>query len=247
VLPGGEKIKADGAIDARGAASLSMLELGWRKFVGREFHFPRPHRVDLPVLIDATVDQMDGLHFFYCLPLSEDRLLVEDTYFSDTPDLELESLRARIDAYLALRGWKGGKLQREESGVLPLALSDDFQAFWRGGGSRVAKLGIRGGFFHPSTGYSLGDAVRTAVLLSEQKDFSGEALHDLFEAEVGQLWKKRDFHRGFNETLFDATVWNRHKIIAAFYRVEMAVIDRFYAGKLGLLDRRRISSLKPDL
>ena len=35
LLLGGEKIRADGAIDARGAANLSMLDLGWRKFVGR--------------------------------------------------------------------------------------------------------------------------------------------------------------------------------------------------------------------
>ena len=32
ILQGGEKIRADGAVDARGAANLSMLELGWRRF-----------------------------------------------------------------------------------------------------------------------------------------------------------------------------------------------------------------------
>jgi lycopene beta-cyclase len=243
-LPGGEAIRADAAIDARGFSSMSMIALGWRKFVGREFQFSRPHRVDLPVMIDATVDQLEGYHFVYCLPLSEDRLLVEDTYFSETPDLDKEKVRGRIDAYLALRGWKGGVPEREESGVLPIALSDDVHAFWRGSGARVAKLGVRGGFFHPSTGYSLADAVRTAMLLVEQRDYSGPTLHDLFESEVGQLWKKREFFRVFNEALFDAPAWERRQIMGNLYELDGEILARFYAGRLGVLDRMKISAIK---
>jgi lycopene beta-cyclase len=244
VLPGGEKIRADGVIDARGAAHLSMLELGWRKFLGREYSFPRPHRVDLPVLIDANVDQVEGCHFFSCLPLSDTRLLVEDTYFSDSPELDRDLLRGRVEAYLELRGWREGTLEREQSGVLPLVLSEDVQALWRGGSARVAKLGTRGGFLHPSTGYSLADTVRTAILLTEQKDFSGEILHDLFEAEVGQVWRRREFYRSFNRALFDAPVWERHKILAALHKLEPSIIQRFHTCQLGMIDRRRISGIK---
>jgi lycopene beta-cyclase len=243
-LPGGEAIRADAAIDTRGPSSLSMLALGWRKFVGREFQFDRPHRVDLPVLVDATVDQVDGFHFFYCLPLSEDRLLVEDTYFSDTPHFDKDKIRGRIEAYLALRGWSGGVAEREESGALPIALSDDVHAFWRGSGARVPKLGVRGGFFHPSTGYSLADAVATAIQLSEQRDYAGAKLHDLFESEVGQLWRKREFYRVFNAALFDAPVWERRQIMDALYQLDGDLIGRFYAGKLGVLDRMKISAIK---
>ena len=244
VLPGGEVIKADAAIDARGAANLSMLDLGWRKFVGREYKFPKPHRVDLPVLMDATVEQADGLRFFYLLPLSEDRLLIEDTRFSENPDLDRKTIGAQIEAYCELRGWTGGKYKREEAGVLPLALSDDVQAFWRGGGARVAKIGVRGGFFHPSTGYSLADAVRCAILLSEQKEVDGTLLHDLFEAEAERLWRKRDFYRTFNAAMFDSPVWERRDRMAGLYRLEPDVIARFHAARLGVMDRMRISSAK---
>jgi lycopene beta-cyclase len=243
-LPGGEVIRADAAIDARRPANTSMLTLGWRKFLGREFRFSSPHRVDLPVLIDATVGQVDGYHFFHCLPLSEDRLLVEDTYFSETPNLDKESARSRISSYLTLRGWKGGVAEREESGVLPIALSDDVHAFWRGSGARVPKLGVRGGFFHPSTGYSLADAVHTAILLAGQRDYSGPKLHDLFEGEVGQVWKKREFYRVFNGALFDAPVWERRKIMASLYQLDGDLIARFYAGRLGVMDRMKISAIK---
>ena len=242
-LPGGEKIRADGVIDARGAAHLSMIEVGWRKFLGREYSFPRPHRVDLPVLVDATVDQVDGCHFFHCLPLSENRLLVEDTYYSDSPELDHAQLGQRITAYLDLRGWRGGTFEREYSGALPLALGDDVQALWRGGSARVAKFGTRGGFFHPSTGYSLADAVRTAALLSRQKDFSGDALHDLFEAEAGHLWRKREFYRSFNAALLDAPVWDRHKILSALHKLDPSLIKRFHACQLNMIDRRRIAAI----
>ena len=248
VLLGGEKIKADGAIDARGAANLSMLELGWQKFVGREYEFAVPHGVDLPVVMDATVDQEDGYRFVYCLPFDERRMLVEDTYYSDTPDLDTGLIGERIDAYVEKRGWRGGTAEREESGVLPVALGGDFGAFWRVGGARVAKLGLRGGFFHPTTGYTLPDAVRMAALLTQQRDFSGAALHDLFEAQASQLWKKRDFYRALNAMLFKAAdPPERYKVLERFYRLDPGLIARFYAGRSTMLDKMRTLSGKPPV
>jgi lycopene beta-cyclase len=242
VLPGGEKIRADGAIDARGAANLSTLDLGWRKFVAREYRFPRPHRVDLPVLADATVDQLEGYHFVHCLPLSDDRLLVEDNYYSDSAEIDLPTVGARLDAYLLKRGWKDGTIEHEQAGALPIALGDDVQPLWRSGGARVARLGTRGGFFNPVTGHAIADAVRTALLLTEQRDFDGAVLHDLFEAEVGQMWRKREFFRSFNSLLFQTPAWDRHKMLASFYRLDQPLIARFHAGQLGVLDRMHIQS-----
>ena len=248
VLLGGEKIKADGAIDARGAANLSMLDLGWQKFVGREYSFSEPHRVDKPVIMDATVDQSEGYRFVYCLPFSDTRMLVEDTYYSDKPEIDLARVGERLDAYVVKRGWKPAAIEHQESGVLPVAIGGDFGSFWRVGGARVAKFGLRGGFFHPTTGYSLPDAVRTAVLLTQQKDLSGALLHDLFEELGAQTWKQRDFYRTLNTMLFRAAAPpERYKILERFYRLDPAMISRFYAGKSGMLDKMRILSGKPPV
>src|SRR5690606_5834829 len=67
-------------IDARGAANLEALDLGWQKFVGREYRLAEPHGLTRPIVMDACVDQADGYRFVYCLPFAEDRLLIEDTY-----------------------------------------------------------------------------------------------------------------------------------------------------------------------
>ena len=242
VLLGGEKIKADGALDARGAANLSMLELGWRKFAGREFLFSQPHKVDRPVLMDATVEQIDGFRFFQCLPFSETRMLIEDCRYSESPDVPADAAE-RLEAYIQLRGWKKRRAQREQSGSLPIALGGDFGAFWRVGGARVAKLGLRGGFFHPTTGFTLPDAVRTAVTLTRQRDFSGAALHDLFEQDAAALWRKREPYRAFNSAIFHAPAQERLAIFESFYGLDPALISRFHSGALGMLDRMKLGKL----
>jgi lycopene beta-cyclase len=60
VLADGERIEAGGVIDARGVGDLSMLQVGWQKFVGREVEVAGGHGVERPVVMDATVAQHDG-------------------------------------------------------------------------------------------------------------------------------------------------------------------------------------------
>ena len=243
VLVGGEKIKADAAIDARGAANLSLLELGWRRFFGREYSFAQPHKVDRPVLMDATIDQMEGFRFFQCLPFSDTRMLIEECNYSDSAEFEGDP-SARLDSYIQLRGWKKKRMQREEGGALPVALGGDFGAFWRVGGARVAKFGLRGGFFHPTTGYTLPDAARTALILAGQRDFEGAALHDLFEEEAAALWRRRETYRSFNKALLSAKAGERRKIFENFYELDPALISRFHAGGgLGVLDRMKLGKV----
>jgi lycopene beta-cyclase len=239
VLDGGEELKAEGAIDARGAANLSMLELLYEVRVERDYVFAAPHRVDRPVLIDATVPQDGALRFMRCVPLGEDRLAVSDVMISERiqPDTEAG---ARLDAYVAARGWKGPNVSGEQVGVRPLPYGGDFAAFWRLGGARVAKLGLRGGFVHPLTGRTLGDAVANAMLLTRQRDYSAGALHDLFEAEARQVWKKREPLREVAAAIAAARPEDRRDLLARLYALSPGTIAALNADTLGWLDRRRV-------
>src|SRR4051812_46162622 len=178
VLDGGETIKAQGAIDARGTGNLSMLELLYQARLERDYRFDEPHGVDRPVLVDATADQGAGLRFFECLPLSERRLLVADVAVSERAQPD-EQAKHRLEAYVCARGWSEARAAGDRSSAVPLPIGGDFASFWRLGGARAAKLGRRGGFIHPVTGSGVGDAARTALLLSRQRDFAGNLLHDL--------------------------------------------------------------------
>ena len=241
-------IEAKGVIDARGVGDLSMLQMGWQKFVGQLLRLDRPHGLARPVVMDATVDQSEGYRFVYCLPFSETEVFVEDTYYSDTPDLDGDALEARIAAYAEARGWGGATVVRRESGVLPVMMGGDFHAYWDSTGKGVAKAGMRSGLFHPTTGYSLPDAVRLASLIAAAPDLSGPALHILTRDYAAAQWKRRNFYRMLDSMLFRAADPDqRYRILERFYRLGPALIRRFYAGETSLTDQLRILSGKPPV
>jgi len=232
-------------IDARGAANLDALDLGWQKFVGREVRLAAPHGLTRPIVMDACVAQQDGYRFVYCLPFAEDRLLIEDTYYSTDPTLDRTALGARIEAYAEAQGWRVAAIEGEETGVLPVAMGGDFDAFWPTGEGR-ARIGLRGGFFHPTTGYSLPDAVRIALLIARQRDFS--ALPQILRAEAKRLWRARGFYRLLDRMLFRAAdPAERYKVLQHFYRLDPALIERFYAARSTLADKARILSGRPPV
>ena len=248
VLSDGDRIEATGVIDARGPGDLTLLDLAWQKFLGRELLLDAMHKAPRPMVMDAGVEQLDGYRFVYCLPFKARRMFVEDTYYSDTPDLDLPVLRDRIDAYVAERGWSVKRIEREESGVLPVAMGGDFEAYWRSTGARVAKAGMRAGMFHPTTGYSLPDAVRTASMIAALGDFSGVRLHDATYAMAQATWKSRGFYRMLDTMLFRAAEpEERYRILERFYRLSPSLIGRFYAGRSTMTDKARILTGKPPV
>ncbi|GAA0338936.1 hypothetical protein GCM10009087_56770 [Sphingomonas oligophenolica] len=248
VMADGDRVEAKGVIDARGAGDLGLLELGWQKFLGRELRLAEPHEAPRPMVMDATVEQLDGYRFVYCLPFAATRMFVEDTYYSDTPELDQDALSARIDAYVAARGWQVDTVAREEGGVLPVAMGGDFEEYWRSGGNKVAKAGMRAGLFHPTTGYSLPDAVRTAAMIASATDLSGAALHDLTHRFARSMWRRRGFYRMLDTMLFKAAEpAERYRILERFYRLDPRLIGRFYAGRSTMTDKARLLMGKPPV
>ncbi|HSI18829.1 MAG TPA: lycopene beta-cyclase CrtY [Sphingomonas sp.] len=248
VLADGDRIEARGVIDARGPGDLGLFDLGWQKFVGREYRLSEPHDDPRPMVMDATVPQTDGYRFVYCLPFAATRMFVEDTYYSDGPELDVVALRGRIDAYVAARGWQVERVGHEEAGVLPVVMGGDFEAYWQSGGNKTAKAGMRAGLFHPTTGYSLPDAVRTASLIAEASDLSGKGLHDLTHGFARRIWKARRFYRMLDTMLFKAAEPDeRYRILERFYRLDPRLIGRFYAGRSTMLDKLRVLTGKPPV
>ena len=234
LLPGGETIIGTGALDARGWAHQTTLEIAWRHRTARTCRFADPHRVDLPVLADMTLET-GGCGHFTCIPIDENTLRIERIDYSRSPEGGADGAD-RIEDYVARRGWHDGEPRKAESSARPIPLGGDFATYWRIGGARVAKLGARGGFSHPFTGSALPDALRTGLALTRQKDLSGAALHDLFEAEAAALWKRREFHRSVNRLVLD----RGGAALAALYELDAAVLGRFFAEEVGLFDRRKI-------
>lgn len=242
-LSDGRTIAAGTIIDARGPADLSCLDLGWQKFLGQKLRIRGGHGLVRPIVMDATVLQNDGYRFIYCLPFDAETVFVEDTYYSDSPTLEVEALRQRIVAYAQLRGWQIEAVEREETGVLPVAMGGNFASYWSSGGS-VAKAGMRAGLFHPTTGYSLPDAVRLAVAIAADPRMTAEQARIYAAAR----WSERGFYRMLDTMLFRAAAPDqRYRVLERFYRLSPHLIERFYAGRSTLFDMIRILSGKPPV
>ncbi len=247
-LKGHGRIRAGGVIDCRGSADARALDCGWQKFVGQLLELEQPHGLDHPIIMDATVDQKDGYRFVYCLPFTPTSMFVEDTYYSDKPDLDRRRIAQRIGEYAAGQGWTITRTMREESGVLPVVYGGNLGAYWTAGGERTAKAGSRAALFHPMTSYSLPDAVRTAMAIAELDDFSGDALHRFTRDLADAHWRQSGFYRLLGKMLFIGADPNeRYRIFERFYRLNADLIQRFYAGSTTAADKIRILSGKPPI
>ncbi|HEX7741857.1 MAG TPA: lycopene beta-cyclase CrtY [Sphingobium sp.] len=243
-LSDGRAIQAGAVLDARGGGDLSALHCGWQKFVGQALRLRDPHGVDRPVIMDATVDQIDGYRFVYLLPWDDRTLFIEDTYYSDTPDLDVPTLDARIAAYAASAGWRVEELIHRESGVLPVVQGGDFDCFWPSDDT-VARAGVRAGLFHPMTGYSLPDAVAVALWLVDQPL---DRLAAATRARAAAHWQSGGYYRLLARMLFRAAQPDqRWRVFERFYRLNAALVGRFYAGRSTWADRIRILCGRPPV
>lgn len=242
----GDRIDARHAIDARGPGpEISGYDCGWQKFVGQELVLASPHGLTRPIVMDATVDQIDGYRFVYVLPFGPDRLFVEDTYYSDDPDIDRDAIAGRIAGYARARGWAITAVEREEQGCLPVVIGGDFNALWPRADA-VGRLGVRAGLFHPTTGYSLPQSVETALALARAWPLDDPAA--FLRQRAARAWARGGFYRMLDAMLFRAAKpHERYRVLQHFYRLPRPLVERFYAGKSTWVDRMKVLSGRPPV
>ena len=99
--------------------------------------------------MDFSIDQKDETRFFYVLPLSDKKALIEFTVFSKDllkkDEYELELIKyiksLKIDKY---------KIIEDEFGVIPMTC----YPFERKNTSKILNIGTAGGWTKPSSGYT---------------------------------------------------------------------------------------------
>ena len=240
VLDNQERITGRCVFDGRGFPRDAKVALGFQKFLGLEVRTKTPHGLDRPIIMDARVEQFDGYRFVYCLPFSPTEMLIEDTYYSDKRDLDLPLLRRRVTDYATANGYEILDVVREESGVLPIVLAGDSSAFWPEG-QDVAASGLRAGLFHPTTSYSLPDAVRLADIVSRVPHFETATVAANLGGMARDHWDSRGFFRFLNRMFFvGALQGERRDIMERFYLLPQQLIERFYAGQLTNGDKAHI-------
>lgn len=253
-LDSGETLNAPIVVDARGFTPPTDRVLGYQKFVGHTIRTDKPHGLTRPIIMDATVDQLGGYRFVYCLPFTDTEILVEDTYYTDDADLSENEVTVRLEDYIAAKGWGDHTLVRKEKGVLPITLAvrypEDRTVVIDTSDPIV--IGIRGGYYHAITGYSLPEAVKSAdlmavMMLEAAGDYTSEPHAEMAQHRLDHVNEER-FARFLNRMLFKAAKpEKRYKVLERFYGLSQPLIERFYAGKISKSDKIRLLFGKPPV
>src|SRR5690606_12653816 len=148
-------------------------------------------------------------------------------YCADAGDLPGERLRETLQGYARDHGWQLVELRRGGPGVLPIRLAGDVEASWDEAGA-APRAGLAAALFHPTTGYSLPDAVRLVDHLIATDRWDADSLYATLRAYSCRLWQQRRFFRLLNRMLFLAGPADRRwQVMQRFYRMPEPLIERF--------------------
>jgi lycopene beta-cyclase len=229
-------------LDATGYAPRSDEFPGWQKFVGHVIRTSEPHGVERPVIMDATVEQIDGYRFMYLLPYSDRELLVEDTYFSDSSNLSENEIADRIQTYIEGKGWADHTVVRREKGVLPMMMATDRD-------DNSAKIGLGGGFAVAATGFTVPHALEVADVVAQAIAKGGPEAAPAAVARHRRVHLRRErYARLLNRMFFRAAEpQKRYIVLQRFYGLNDGLIRRFYRNGLRWRDKARILIGKPPV
>ena len=98
-------------------------------------------------LMDFNCDQRNNVHFFYVLPFSKNKAMIETTWLSKQ-DKSLKDYDSQIENYINQLGLKDYKINFKEEGAIPLFHSTNDKE------NNKINIGTAGGMTRLSTGYT---------------------------------------------------------------------------------------------
>ena len=120
------------------------------------------------VFMDWRAPRPGPATFLYAVPLSDGRVLLEETSLARRPGLPFAVLRERLLARLAGLGVDPGAAEAERVRV-PLEVPAS------AGAGRVVRFGAAAGLTHPASGYGVADALRLAPAVADAIATGGAA------------------------------------------------------------------------
>ena len=130
-------------------------------------------------LMDFNCEQRDGVHFFYVLPFSGNKAMIETTWLSKKND-SLKDYESQIKIYLNDLGIKDYKINYREEGAIPL-----FYPINRKENNKI-NIGTAGGMTRLSTGY-------TFLNIQEHSKYIRKNIENIEMTKVFEIGKKYRF------------------------------------------------------
>ena len=152
----------------------------WQHFYGIEIEtnedFFNDNTVDL---MDFDCDQRNNVHFFYTLPFTKKRAMIETTWLSKK-DESLKDYESQVKNYINYLGIKDYKINFKEEGAIPL-----FHLINENKKNKI-NIGTAGGMTRLSTGY-------TFLNIQERCKYIRMNIENIKDAKKYELGKKYHF------------------------------------------------------
>ena len=132
-------------------------------------------------LMDFDCDQKDNVHFFYTLPFSKTKALIETTWISDLNNNSLKDYDKQLKDYIENKlRIKDYKISFKEIGAIPLFHPKKIKKF------NQMEIGTAGNMTRLSTGY-------TFLNIQEQSRYIRENIESIAKTKIFSLDKKYQF------------------------------------------------------
>ena len=208
----------------------------WQHFQGIEIETPKDIFDDeILNLMDFNCDQKNDVHFFYTLPFSKNRALIETTWLSDLEDQSLMDYDLQLENYIKNNlGIKNYKINFTEKGAIPLFYPSVKKS------NKIINIGSAGGMTRLSTGY-------TFLNIQEHSKYLRENLEKIESKEIYQLGKKYAF---LDNIFLKVLKNNPEKMPGIFYEMfqnSANTVIKFLSNKSNIYEDLKIISKMPKI
>jgi lycopene beta-cyclase len=162
--------------------------------------------------------------------------MIEDTYYTLNPEMDLESFKKDIIAYAESKEWKIKSIDRIEQGctAVPMQADPDLEEDLKKG---IPMVGMRGGIINPMTGYSAPASIGLADRIANLPELNNTTVSDAIKNAIPDILPPLAFTRLMDRMIFTCTIPDElHLLFQYFFNKSEGMVSRFFSGRYKLKD-----------
>ncbi len=208
----------------------------WQHFQGIEIEVAKDtFDEEILNLMDFNCDQRNDVHFFYTLPFSKNKALIETTWLSNLEDQTLMDYDLQLENYIKNNlGIKNYQINFKEKGAIPLfhpSLKKDY---------KTINIGSAGGMIRLSTGYAF-------LNIQEQSEYIVKNIDKIKKVKIFKLGKKYQFLDKVFLKVLEKHPEEMPKIFFNMFKTSSNTIIKFLSNKSNIYEDINIISKMPKL
>ena len=208
----------------------------WQHFGGAEIETNKEiFDEEIFNLMDFDCDQKDNVHFFYTLPFSKKKALVETTWISDLKNISIQDYDNQLNHYIKDNlKIKDYKINYKEVGAIPLFKPNNVKKI------NQIEIGTAGGMTRLSTGY-------TFLNIQKHSKYIRENLDNIQNAPIFTINKKYQFLDNIFLKVLKSDPEDMGEIFFKMFNCPPSTIINFLSNKSNIYEDFSIISKMPKL